>query len=58
MALIDDIVMALDRGLRTLATPPSAKRVAQDGAPRSRAQGSEALRSIREVLRQTLEARS
>lgn len=44
-------VLALD-------APPSAKRVAQDGAPRSRAQGSEALRSLREVLRQTLEERS
>jgi hypothetical protein len=42
----------------TLAAPPSAKRVAQDGAPQSRAQGSEALRSLREVLRQTLEERS
>ena len=44
-------VLALD-------VPPSAKRVTHDGAPRSRAQGSEALRSLREVLRQTLEERS
>jgi len=44
-------VLALDAA-------PSAKRVAQDGAPRSRAQGSETLRSLREVLRQTLEERS
>jgi hypothetical protein len=41
-----------------LAAPPSAKSVAQEGAPRSRAQGSNALRSLREVLRQTLEERS
>jgi hypothetical protein len=40
-------VLALDAA-------PSAKPVAQD----SRAQGSEALRSLREVLRQTLEAHS
>ena len=41
-------VLALD------PTPPAAP----DGAPRSRAQGSEALRSLREVLRESLEARS
>ena len=41
-----------------LAAPPSAKPEAQDGAPRSRARGSEALRSIREVVRQTLEGHS
>ncbi len=44
-------VLALD------PTSPAAP-MAQDGAPRSQAQGSEALRSIREVLRQTLEAQS
>jgi hypothetical protein len=44
-------VLALD------PTPPAAA-MAQDGALRSRARGSEALRSLREVLRQTLEARS
>ena len=44
-------VLALD------PIPPAAP-MAQDGVSRSRAQGSEALRSIREVLRQTLEARS
>jgi hypothetical protein len=44
-------VLALD-------APPPAKPMAQDGASRSRAQGSEALRSLREVLRQTLEERS
>ena len=44
-------VLALD-------APPPAKPMAQDGAARSRAQGSEALRSMREVLRQTLEAHS
>ena len=37
---------------------PPASPTAQDGAPRSRAQGSNALRSLREVLRQTLEERS
>jgi hypothetical protein len=41
-------VLALD------PTPPAAP----DGAPRSRARGSEALRSLREVLRESLEARS
>ena len=41
-------VLALD------PTPPAAP-MAQDGAPRSRSQRSEALRSLREVLRQTLE---
>ena len=41
-------VLALD------PTPPAAP----DGAPRSRARGSEALRSLREVLKQTLEAHS
>ena len=44
-------VLALD------PTSPAAP-MAWDGAPRSRAQGSEALRSIREVLRQTLEGQS
>jgi hypothetical protein len=42
-------VLALD-------APSPAKPMAE--APRSRAQGSEALRSMREVLRQTLEERS
>ena len=42
-------VLALD-------APPPAKPMAE--APRSRAQGSHALRSLREVLRQTLEVRS
>lgn len=42
-------VLALD-------APPPATPMAQ--APRSRAQGSHALRSLREVLRQTLEVRS
>ena len=41
-------VLALD------PTPPAAP----DGAPRSRARGSEALRNLREVLRESLEARS
>ena len=41
-------VLALD------PTPPAAP----DGAPRSRARGSEALRSLREVLRESLEGRS
>ena len=44
-------VLALD-------APPSAKPMAQVGATRSRASGSEALRSLHEVLRQTLEAHS
>ena len=44
-------VLALD------PTPPAAA-MAQDGVPRSRARGSEALRSLREVLQQTLEAHS
>jgi hypothetical protein len=44
-------VLALD------PTPPAAP-MTQDAPPRSRAQGSEALRSIREVLRQSLEAHS
>ena len=44
-------VLALD-------PPPLASSVALDGAPRSRARGSEALLSLREVLRQTLEAHS
>ena len=44
-------VLALD------PTPPAAP-MAQEGVARSRAPGSEALRSMREVLRQTLEARS
>ena len=44
-------VLALD------PTPPAAA-MAQDGAPRSRARGSEALRSLREVLQQTLETHS
>jgi hypothetical protein len=44
-------VLALD------PTSPAAP-MAQDRAPRSQAQASEALRSIREVLRQTLEAQS
>ena len=42
-------VLALD-------APPPAKPMAE--APRSRARGSEALRSLREVLQQTLEAHS
>ena len=42
-------VLALD-------APPPAKPMAE--APRSRARGSEALRSLREVLRESLEARS
>jgi len=41
-------VLALD------PTPPAAP----DGAPRSRGRGSVALRSLREVLRESLEARS
>ena len=44
-------VLALD------PTPPAAP-MAPDVPPRSRARGSEALRSIREVLRQSLEAHS
>ena len=44
-------VLALD-------APPCPKPMAQVGAARSRASGSNALRSMREVLRQTLEARS
>jgi hypothetical protein len=44
-------VLALD------PTPP-ATPMAQDAPPRSRARGSEALRSLREVLKQTLEAHS
>jgi len=44
-------VLALD-------APPSARPMPQDGAPRSRTQGSHALRRLREVLRQTLEAHS
>ncbi len=44
-------VLALD------PTPPAAP-LAQEGVARSRVQGSEALRSMREVLRQTLEAHS
>jgi hypothetical protein len=44
-------VLALD-------APPPAKPMAQDGVPRSRARGSEALRSLREVLRQRLEVHS
>ena len=44
-------VLALD-------PPPPAQPTAQDGAARSRAHGSEALRSLRGVLRQTLEAHS
>ena len=44
-------VLALD------PTPPAAP-LAQDAVPRSRARGSEALRSLREVLRQTPEAHS
>jgi hypothetical protein len=44
-------VLALD-------PPPPARPTAQDGAARSRARGSEALRSLREVLKQTLEAHS
>ena len=42
-------VLALD-------APPPAKPMAE--APRSRARGSEALRSLREVLRESLETRS
>ena len=44
-------VLALD------PTPPAAA-MAQDGVPGSRVRGSEALRSMREVLRQTLEGHS
>ena len=44
-------VLALD------PTPPAAA-MRQDAPARSRARGSEALRSIREVLRQSLEAHS
>ena len=44
-------VLALD-------APPPVLPMVQDGAPRSRVRGSEALRSMREVLRQTLEGRS
>ena len=38
--------------------PPAAAMAQEDGVPRSRARGSEALRSLREVLRQSLEERS
>ena len=41
-----------------LAPTPPATPMPQDAPPRSRARGSEALRSIREVLRQGLEAHS
>lgn len=44
-------VLALD-------PPPPAEPRAQDGSASSRARGSEALRSLREVLQQTLEAHS
>jgi len=44
-------VLALD-------PPPPAQPTAQDGAARSRTRGSGALRSMREVLRQSLEVHS
>jgi hypothetical protein len=44
-------VLALD-------PPPPPRAMAQDGALHPRARGSEALRSLREVLRQTLEEHS
>ena len=44
-------VLALD-------APPPARAMAQDGALRPRARGSEALRSLREVLRERLGVRS
>jgi hypothetical protein len=44
-------VLALDR-------PPPARAMAQDGASRSHARGSCALRSLRDVLRESLEAHS
>jgi len=44
-------VLALD-------APPPARVMAQDGTPSSRARGSEALRSLREVLRERLGVRS
>jgi hypothetical protein len=44
-------VLALD-------TPPPPRPMAQDGAVHPRARGSEALRSLREVLRESLGVRS